>query len=86
MSDSLSRKDKAVIRALEYSSGLTLFARDLCSVVLDVCSVSISPKGIGKRMVYLEDLGYVARVPFNSSEALYNRCRYEYLWVPEELR
>ena len=86
MSVKLSNKDRAVVKALESCSGMKLFARDLCTIVSDMTSLSISPKGIGKRMVWLEDLGYVDRQAFNSSEALYNRCRYCYIWVPEELR
>ena len=86
MGDKLSRKDQALVDGLMFCSGDLLFARDLCWVVNDMRSISISPKGIGKRMVWLEHLGYVERRPFNSSEALYNRCRYAYQWVPEELR
>lgn len=82
----LSRKDQAVVKSLEYCSGSEVFARDLTSVVSEICSVSISPKGVGKRMVYLEDLGFVDRIQFTASDALYNRCRYAYKWIPEELR
>lgn len=84
--EALKHKDRCVISGMVFYSGYNLFARDVQDIVIDLFNVSISPKGVARRMVYLEDLGYIERIPFDSSDALYNRCRYAYRWVPEELR
>lgn len=86
LTEVLNRKYRSVVNALLEYSGHVLFARDLCNIIAEMKGASISPKGIGKRMVWLEDLEYVERIPFTSSEALYNRCRYAYKWIPPELR
>ena len=82
----MKRKYGLILAALELWSGNVLFARDVSDIIAEMSSTGVTAKSIGRCMVWLEDLGYVDRIPFKGSETMVNRCRYEYQWVPPELR
>ena len=82
----LKRKYNLILGVLESYSGVALFARDISETIKEDVSSGVTAKSIGRRMVWLEELGYVARIAFEGSETMTNRCRYEYMWVPPELR
>lgn len=77
-------KNEIIKDIMRNHSGDVIMSRDVSVEIHEQNPWGLSNKSVGRRLMILEDEGFVNRIKYNPSEANTYGCRYAYKWVPPE--